>query len=130
MADREHLKQLTRELMDQGKLIEAGWVSLRLAAIPLDAPAIQLEEMRKAYFAGAQHLHASLMTGLEEGTEPTDADMRRMSLIAAELEEFGNQLSADLPTHGRACWLANPSCSAGPWSGPCSTAPKRRRGGC
>lgn len=39
MADRKHLQRLERELVDKGKLIEAGWVGLRLAAIPLDAPA-------------------------------------------------------------------------------------------
>ena len=40
MADRQFLERLTKTLADEGKLIEAGWVSLRLAAIPLDASAI------------------------------------------------------------------------------------------
>ncbi len=29
MADRQFLEQLTKRLADEGKLIEAGWVSLR-----------------------------------------------------------------------------------------------------
>lgn len=92
MADRQFLEQLTKRLADDGKLIEAGWVSLRLHAVPLNAPAVQLDEMRNAFMAGAQHLFASIMNVLDPGTEPTDADMNRMSLIAAELETFGKEL--------------------------------------
>lgn len=92
MADRQFLEQLTKRLADDGKLIEAGWVSLRLHAVPLNAPAGQLEEMRNAFMAGAQHLFSSIMTMLDPGVEPTGADMDRMSLIAAELEAFGKEL--------------------------------------
>ena len=92
MADRQFLEQLTKRLADDGKLIEAGWVSLRLHAVPLNAPPVQLEEMRNAFMAGAQHLFASIMTVLDPGTEPTDADMERMSMIADELDAFGKEL--------------------------------------
>lgn len=88
MADRAYLERLSRELTDQGKLIEAGWIGLRIAAVPLDAPAVQLSEMRMAFFAGAQHLFSSIMTILDPGSEPTDADLKRMDLIDAELRKF------------------------------------------
>ena len=88
MADRDFLQRLERELTDQGKLIEAGWVGLRLAAIPDDAGKVQLEEMRNVFFAGAQHLFSSILTILEEGEEPTDADLKRMDLIQTELDGF------------------------------------------
>ena len=78
----------SRTLVDDGKLIEAGWVSLRLASIPLDVLAVQLGEMRNAFFAGAQHLFGSTMTILDPGEEPTDADLERMSLIQDELNAF------------------------------------------
>lgn len=100
MADRAYLERLTKELADKGRLLEAGWISLRLAAIPLDAPALQLEEMHKAYMAGAQHLWASMFGMLDAGAEPTDADMRRMDLIRAEIDAYGDKLLADLPTRG------------------------------
>lgn len=99
---REQLERLSKELTDQGKLIEAGFVGLRLAAIPDDAPDTQVTEMRNAFFAGAQHLYASLMTILDPGDEPTEADLNRMSLIADELSAFGDQLIKDLPTGGSA----------------------------
>jgi hypothetical protein len=92
MADRQFLEQLSRKLADDGKLIEAGWVALRIQAIPHDAPAIQLQEMRMAYMAGAQHLFSSIMTILEEGVMETENELRRMELIHKELEVFGEEL--------------------------------------
>lgn len=103
MADKAHLQRLSQELNDKGKLIEAGWISLRLAAVPLDAPAIQLEEMRNAFFAGAQHLFSSIMTILDDGPDATDKDLNRMDLIDQELREFIEDFSMRrLPTGGRA----------------------------
>lgn len=92
MADRQFLTQLSRKLADEGKLIEAGWIGLRLAAIPHNAPAVQLSEMRMAFMAGAQHLFSSMLDVMEEGHEPTDNDMNRMDLINAELEAFAEEL--------------------------------------
>jgi hypothetical protein len=103
MADRAYLERLTRELADSGKLIEAGWVGLRIACELEDAPAIQLEEMRNAFFAGAQHLFGSIMTVLDPGSGPTDKDLERMDLIDRELRDFINDFSMRrLPTEGRA----------------------------
>jgi hypothetical protein len=101
VADQAYLERLTRELIDKGLLIEAGWISLRVAAVPLDATPLQLTEMRKAFFAGAQHTFSSIMTMLGPGDEPTDADMRRMSQIESELETFGAQLQAEIMTRGQ-----------------------------
>jgi hypothetical protein len=88
MADRAYLERLTKELINQGNLIEAGWIGLRLSAIPLDAPAAQLEGMRSAFFAGAHHLFASIMCALDSGEEPTDADLRKIDQIDRELAGF------------------------------------------
>jgi hypothetical protein len=92
MADRQFLLRLTKQLADDGKLIEAGWVAMRLHAIPLNAPANQLHEMRLAFMAGAQHLFASMIGMLDpEPTETLD-DMRRMDLIHQELDAFRGEL--------------------------------------
>ena len=92
MADRQFLEQLSRRLADEGKLIEAGWVALRIQAIPLNAPAVQLQEMRLAFMAGAQHLFASIMSMLDPGLEETPADLTRMDLIHKELAAFEQEL--------------------------------------
>lgn len=86
--DREYLRRFERELVDKGKLIEAGFVGLRLAAIPEDAGKTQLEEMRNAFFAGAQHLFSSIMDIMDDDHEPTAADLKRMDLIQSELDVF------------------------------------------
>lgn len=88
MADRAFLERFTKELVDKGKLIEAGWISMRLACDLVDAPPDQLREMRMAFFGGAQHLLGSMMTFLDPGEEPTDADMKRMDMIHDELDAF------------------------------------------
>jgi hypothetical protein len=92
MADRQFLEMLSRKLADEGKLIEAGWVSLRLAAIPLNAPAVQLDNMRMAFMAGAQHLFASMIGMMDPEPDETPDDMRRMDLIHQELESYRKEL--------------------------------------
>jgi hypothetical protein len=92
-----------RRLIAQGKIIEAGWVGLRAVWLPADAPPHQVDDCRSAFFAGAQHLFASIMVGLDEGLDPTDADMDRMSAISTELAAFFVDFQRrHLPTEGRA----------------------------
>jgi hypothetical protein len=88
---RQLIDEVTRKLVDEGKLIEAGWASLRMMAVAPDAPQVQLDEMRMAFFAGAQHLFGSLMSFLEAGEEPTETDLKRMDAIHKELGEFIEQ---------------------------------------
>jgi hypothetical protein len=101
--DRAYLERFSRELTDKGKLIEAGWIGLRLAAVPPDASAVQLDEMRTAFFAGAQHLFSSIMTILEPDAEPTDKDLERLDLIDRELQSFIQRFELrHFPAEGRA----------------------------
>ena len=88
---REIADKLSKSLTDEGRIIEGGWVGFCLAVTPKGQtmPQIQHDEMRKAFFAGAQHLFASILNILDPGSEPTDRDLRRMDLIHSELEEFG-----------------------------------------
>jgi hypothetical protein len=81
-------EKLSRDLVDRGLLIEAGWRALREVAISPAASETQLDEMRNAFFAGAQHLFSSIMGLLEDGTEPTEKDLARMSQIGDELDSF------------------------------------------
>ncbi|WP_028164142.1 hypothetical protein [Bradyrhizobium elkanii] len=91
MADRAHLERLSKELADNGLLIEAGWVGLRLAVLHPNAPKDQLDEMRMAFFAGAQHLFSSIMVIMDSDREPTPADLHKMDLIDQELRKFARE---------------------------------------
>lgn len=97
MNDGSHEK-LIKSLADSGRLVEAGWISLRVAVIPADASEIQLSEMRKAFFSGAQHIFSSIMNFLEEGTEPTGKDLNRMDLLHQELQGFVKELKEQILT--------------------------------
>jgi len=90
--NREQLDLMCKKFADQGRLIEIGWIALRFTAISDDAPEVQLNEMRYAFFAGAQHLLGSMMQILEPGEDATANDLGRMNLIAAELDAFGQEI--------------------------------------
>lgn len=92
-AKRDLLRRLARTLVDQGKLIEAGWVAYKLAVLPATASETQIDETRKAFFAGALHLFQTINTFLDDDAEPTEADLERMSQIHAELQEYFDSLS-------------------------------------
>ncbi len=90
MSKENVVQDLTRGLVDRGKLIAGGFVSFVTAAYggPEKLSPDQLRNLRIAFFAGSQHVFGSITTMLEAGDEATDADMARMSAIAAELDEF------------------------------------------
>lgn len=96
-------QKLSENLADAGKIIEGGWLGIRLLAIPENAPQIQIDEMRTAFFAGAQHLFSSIMCVMDSEPEPTESDLHRMSMIHAELEAFRKDFELNhLPTKGKA----------------------------
>lgn len=88
----EVAKQLTIDLATQGKIIQGGWRAFEMLVLPESAPDIQRTEMRRAFFAGAHHLWGSIMSFLEEGAEPTPADLKRMDLINDELDAYVEEL--------------------------------------
>lgn len=87
---------VTKAAADDGKLIETGFNALRELAIAKDAPQIQVDEMRLAYMAGAQHLWASIMSVLDPGPGETPGDMMCMAKIQAELDSWRQKLELRL----------------------------------
>src|SRR5215475_14147031 len=75
-------QKITQELAAQGQIMEGGWRAFLLIAQP---PPFQHKMLREAYYAGAQHLWGSIMSLLDPGAEPTENDMKRMTLINEEL---------------------------------------------
>lgn len=71
------------------------WNSFARAVLTPDCPSIQREEMRKAFYAGAQSLFATLMNLLEPGAEPTAGDLLNMDAIHEELMDFVKQVRAE-----------------------------------
>ena len=67
----------------------AQWASYLERVLPVNAPPVQKRETQRAFYAGAAALFGVIMRELEPGEEPTEADLRAMDEIAAELKEFG-----------------------------------------
>lgn len=87
---KEHVDAMVRKLADEGKVIESGWQAVRYLSLSPNTPTVQVNEMRKAFFLGAGHLLASLVTIVEDGKEPLPIDEERLTKIAQELDGFMN----------------------------------------
>jgi hypothetical protein len=92
-------EMIARELLNNGKLVNGGWEVFDRFILDPSAPTIQREEMRKAFFAGAQHVYMCLCSGLDPDEEPTADDMKRMELLEAELIEFGESFAAEIASN-------------------------------
>jgi len=84
----DEVKRLERELLDANKIIQAGWVTFEAMAIPADAPPIQREEMRNAFFAGCQHLFQLLLAS-SSGAELRAIEIE-LSLFIADYRKRHN----------------------------------------
>lgn len=85
---RQLVDDVTKKLVDDGKLVEGGWQAFRVLYLPQDVSRGQLNDMRIAFFAGAHHLFASVLTFLESGDDATEADLRRLDALQQELDAF------------------------------------------
>lgn len=64
------------------------WSAYEKQVLPLDAPAIQRSECRRAFYAGVRGWLDMSADRLEEGDEPTEADLKWMQDRDDELQAF------------------------------------------
>jgi hypothetical protein len=86
--DREYVERITKKLIADGRLIEAGWVCHRAAAIPMVSDPAHIEEMHAAFFAGAQHVFAIIVGVYDPKQETIEDDVQRLYLVGDELTGF------------------------------------------
>ena len=99
----ERARRLAATAADAGKIIEVGFIGFMAAAYPKEIPASQRDQLRSAFFAGAQNLFSTIMAVMDSDREPTAQDLRRMSMIHNELENFIKDFEArHLKTEGSA----------------------------
>ena len=70
------------------RLVVEGWNSYRREVLPQECGPVQLEETRRAFYAGAAHLFYALQSVLDADAEPTDADLAQMQAIEVELVQY------------------------------------------
>lgn len=74
----------------------AAWREYRLKVMPLDAPAIQAQECRRAFYCGAHALMGIVLHAVQGNPtdEPTERDLALMDAIATELAQFERDVRA------------------------------------
>lgn len=93
----EAARLMAKRLFDSGKVLEAGRTISAISFVAADEPREVKQMAEDCFMAGAQHLWACLMGGLDEGLDATPADERRMGLIDKELRRW----TADVKTRIR-----------------------------
>jgi hypothetical protein len=87
-------QEIGRRLAEEGKLVEAGWEMFCAMTMPPNVGEDQKWDMQMAFFAGAQHVFHTLLSIMDPGTEPTEADMLRIGNLDNELTRFAKFLAA------------------------------------
>lgn len=80
--------------MADQKIMDAAWRSYAEQVLPFGASDVQRQESRRAFYAGAQSLFGGILTMLDPGEEPTDADLAKMDAVQAELSQFADDIQA------------------------------------
>lgn len=79
------------------QLMAEQWDQFARAVLPADAPPIQKQEMRRAFYAGAESILFRVITSFAPDAEPTAEDVQMMANLDQELKDF-----AQLVKSGRA----------------------------
>jgi hypothetical protein len=69
-------------------LMAEQWNSFAQAVLPKDASPIQRQEMRRAFYAGAQAILFKVIASFAPESEPTAEDLQMMDNLERELSDF------------------------------------------
>jgi hypothetical protein len=78
------VEAILKRMANEGRLIEGGWLSF-LEFVPPNTTAQQVNLLKLAYYCCAEHLFNSIMTIMDEDREPTENDLKKMSLLQKEI---------------------------------------------
>jgi hypothetical protein len=67
-------------------VIGEAWASYQAQVVPADAPPVQREECKRAFYAGAQAMYQAVMRAVEPADE--DACEARLAAIGQEMQDF------------------------------------------
>jgi hypothetical protein len=70
------------------------WNAYRRRVIPADASPVQIKECRRSFYAGAWAFYQIQMNGMEDGDNPTEADLALMGDLDHELRQFNEAVKA------------------------------------
>ena len=76
------------------RLMAEQWDSFARGVLPAGVSPVQKQEMRRAFYAGAQAILFKVIQSFAPETEPTDADLQIMTDLDQELRDFGADVKA------------------------------------
>lgn len=78
------------------KLMQEQWGVFCERVMPIDAPEIQKQEMRRAFYAGGQAIMFRIIAAFAPELEPTEGDLKIMDDLNNELNEFARAVGRGL----------------------------------
>jgi hypothetical protein len=69
--------------------IAGWWATYAERVIPAGAPSVQMQESKRAFYAGAAAMLDAITRGLSEGDDATDDDLAHVGRLHSELVQFG-----------------------------------------
>ena len=75
-------------------LMAEEWDKYARGVLPLNAPLVQKQETRRAFYAGAHSILFRVIDAFAPETEPTDADLQIMENLHQELLDFAAAVKA------------------------------------
>ena len=75
-------------------LMAEQWDQFARAVLPRDAGATQRQEMRRAFYAGAQACMFGVIAAFAPESEPTEQDLEVMHNLSRELSDFAEAVKA------------------------------------
>lgn len=82
--------------MAEEKYIEQMWAHYFDLVVPKDAPQVQIDEAKQAFYAGVCSFYTFMIETMNSDGEPTYKDFLKMSCIAKELSAWGKSFDETL----------------------------------
>lgn len=73
-------------------LMAEQWDQFARAVLPQNAPPVQRQEVRRAFYAGAQAIMLKVIATLASDAEPTAGDLQIMEDLERELSDFAESV--------------------------------------
>lgn len=76
------------------QLMAEQWDQFARSVLPVGASAVQRQEMRRAFYAGAQAILFRVIEAFAPESEPTAEDLQLMQDVHDEIEDFARLVKA------------------------------------
>jgi len=95
MVDMKKVDEVERFFATAGQHIRGGWEGFCLMVLNEDAPNIQVQEMKMAFFAGAAFLFHKITNEVSPDDEITPDDLKLMTQLEDEIQEYAQHIKAE-----------------------------------